>query len=437
MARKRRNRKTADSGQPANKGGTFRGGQTMSAVVLERAQMNLDAALDQLIRYFADFQTRALLPTDTARASDVARALTADVNRAARSADLARRAVRSVFDTDLKSIESLRERTRATRQFAANDEWCALRITEMRKGLLTAIRRAQYWNKRLRRPSAGLFPKLPPLPHLSLEQVWEDLQYHNIGGVTVPVRKVKFNLKFLGRKLNFAIVSFPEFPGWKPKPKILVSSGEEAFNGTGLHALDTIGPKVGNHVLPGGATGPAVDFSGYMKIIYTDGIPPGCRVEYRTVLYPSWSFLPSGGTWRDATPGGNPGGPRADPPGGGPSYSVAPGTAAFADFPGSWFLPGTAVCSYLVRNDLFRTWVVQICPGNTLLLGYWEWRFRFVLHQGTSGVENITTQPGNGPAGVADPPGGWPAAPSSGPTTFVPAGSAPAQATTDYNNAFP
>ncbi len=165
----------------------------------------------------------------------------------------------------------------------------------------------------------------------------------------------------------------------------------------------------------------------------------GCRIEFRTIWYPNWSFLPAGGGggWQDATPGGNPGQPRADPPGGGPNFDVAPGTTAFADFPGNWFLPGTAACAYLRRDDLFRTWVVLICPGNTTVLGYWQWQFKMVIHQGTNGVENVETQPGNGPAGVAAPPGGWPSAPSSGPTTWVDAANAPAQATADYKASYP
>jgi hypothetical protein len=61
---------------------------------------------------------------------------------------------------------------------------------------------------------------LPP-PHIEL--VWKDLQRHNFEGVLVPIRKTKFDIVIFGIRLNFAVVSFPHFPDWEPKPKLLVS----------------------------------------------------------------------------------------------------------------------------------------------------------------------------------------------------------------------
>lgn len=115
----------------------------------------------------------------------------------------------------------------------------------MRRGLVTTVRTALYWNARFGRPTAALFPKLPPLPPPFIVRVWEDLQFHNIGGVTIPLRKVKWNLVLFGHRLNFAFVHFPHFPGWDPPPKLLVSSGEVTVGGVTLHALDSIGPHVG------------------------------------------------------------------------------------------------------------------------------------------------------------------------------------------------
>src|SRR6202022_4314564 len=109
--------------------------------------------------------------------------------------------------------------------------------------------RALYWNVRFQKPSALLFPRIHvPPPHI--ETVWKDLQRHNFEGISVPVRKAKFDLVFLGTRLNLALVWFPHFPDWEPGVKLLVSSGQATAHGVNLHALDTIGPHIANPVRP-------------------------------------------------------------------------------------------------------------------------------------------------------------------------------------------
>jgi hypothetical protein len=149
-------------------GSTFSGRESTAATILERALARLEQALGQLIRYAADFQFQnaPLLPLDQARARVVARALAADIRRAAAAANQSRRAAGKLFDTEI-SGRSRRERAAAARQFAARDKWCTTRIAETRKGLLVAIRRALYWNGRFQKPSARLFPRIhvPAAPH--------------------------------------------------------------------------------------------------------------------------------------------------------------------------------------------------------------------------------------------------------------------------------
>jgi hypothetical protein len=423
-------------------GNSFRGGEFSTAAILDRALTRLEQALGQLIRHAADlqFQNEPLLPLDQARARTIARALSADVRGAAVAADQARRAAGKLFTTEVRGA-SPRERAAATRQFAVRNKWCATRIAETRQGLLVTISRALYWNARFQKPSELLFPRIPlPPPHVEL--VWNDFQRHNIQGVSVPVRKTKFDIVIFGIRLNFALVSFPHLPDWEPKPKLLVSSGQVTAHGVTLHALDTIGTHVGNPVLPATSHLPAVNFSGYMKIIYATDIPAGCEIKHKTVAYESVYLLPNGAlAWKDISPLGMPGQPRPDPPEGGPDNNVAPGTTALVDFPGNAFPPETAVCAYLSRNSLFRTWVLLVCPDKTdktTVLGYWQWSFRYVLHLGKDGAEPVAIPAGNnpGPGGVPAPPGGWPEQ-SSGPTSWVPAESAPAEATNDYKGAFP
>lgn len=82
-------------------GSTFSGGESTAATILERSLARLEQALGQLIRYAADlqFQNAPLLPLDQARARVVARALAADIRRAAAAASQSRRAAGKLFNT--------------------------------------------------------------------------------------------------------------------------------------------------------------------------------------------------------------------------------------------------------------------------------------------------------------------------------------------------
>ncbi len=318
------------------------------------------------------------------------------------------------------SVRRLQKKIKEKRSWALKNIELYHRLN---KSSITAI---LYWSKAFSKSLPTLFP--PIAPQYGFEEVFADFQIHVIGGIPVPLRKIKYKIVIWGLPvLNIGFIHFPHLPGWNPPPKVLVGSPPVTVGGRTITAVDTLGPHSGNPVLPasGGGVVPPVFFNGYMKLIYTTGVAAGCRIEYATIAISQKYMRLPGGAWIDLVPGGS-GVPFADPPGGGPNIHVGD-VWVFSDFPStSSFPPGVPVCTYLVRDARYRTWVREVCPGGaTTILGFWDWSFRQILHQGVAGTESVVNPPvGGGALPGGAPPGGWPAAPGSGPTTWTGAGAA-------------
>lgn len=328
-----------------------------------------------------------------------------------------------------------RERTLAANTIASKVKWAEATIATFHKSAVNLLARAVHWALFF---LGGVF-QFPELFFPRIDVVWQDFQLHSLGGVPVPIRKTKFNLTIGGSVvLNWVVVNFPHFPGWTPPPKILVQSGRVTAGGVVITALDFTQPQAGNPVYPAGAARPPVNFWGYGKIFYATGIPAGCRLRFRQVVRSRLYIRPAGGAWIDLLPGaaGVPSGtPFADPPGRTehPSGPFGPGIQGMSDFPNGSIPPGAPVCTYRFRDDLFRTWVILVCPGvPDRRLGYWQWRWAQIQHMTAAGVVNVPA----GPGGVPAPPGGWPA-PGSGPTQWVDDANADPGAAADYGAVFP
>jgi hypothetical protein len=368
--------------------------------------------------------------------------LTATVGRLETASQAAIQDVETLFETELASTDlPPRQKEQIRLQLRTRFSWAQKLIKECADSARTLIAQARNWATTFTReqPAIGFLP----LP-LEIQRVWRSFQFHGIGGVPVPLAKEKYHIKILGFELNFGLVNFPSLPGWNPPPKVLPPSGTTVVGGRTITALDSIGVHTGNPVLPAAAPLPATNLFGYMKFIYVTGVAAACTISFRTVLYPRvFLLLPGAAAWVDISPGGA-GTPQADPPGGGPNINVGGGGWVFADFPNTG-PGGFAAPTHIFRNELYRTWVVELCPpAAPNVLGYYEWGFRQLVHVTAPGVmANVIVPPAPGglpvpPAGASPPGGGWPAnVPSTTPVTWTNAGAAPAAATADYNAAFP
>jgi hypothetical protein len=301
-------------------------------------------------------------------------------------------------------------------------------------GFSRAVRSGRYWNNLfIQNPasfSADMFLSLP-----NIELVWRIYQTHQLDGIPVPVAVTKLHVSVpIFLEINIIIINFPSLPGgWNPPVKVLIPSATKQKNGRTITAFDTIGTHVGNPIYPQTGEFPGSNFSGYMKSIYTTGVPAGCSIKYRTVLYPTTGYLPQGmRRWTMMPPQ-----PQPDPPGGNPTVDLGGGRWVCCDFPNSWAgnLPPS---SHIYRNDKFRTWVLESCPGvPDKLLGYYEWGFTMLLHViPGSKLEEVRIPPA--PPNIPPPPGGWPPnAPSTRPVTWTDSENADEQARRDYQTLFP
>lgn len=440
MATKRRRPK---SPRRADRGGdtppVFRGGELSLPVTLGMALDAAESAVYLVARHMIELElgNNKPLPArdrDTIRRYASIVKLEADRKVAQAKEEVA--AARKRFDAEVELVEvPAAEKKAATRELKRKIDWAQKRIGEYATAMRNSIDGGTAWALFFARGLTNIFPNLDAP---GLFEIWKDFQIHSFGRVPVPLQKTKLDLRAPGGVVfNFAVVHFPKFPGFDPPPKILFPSPKVTVGGRTITALDLPAPTSGNAVLPAGAGGrPAKNFHGYMKIIYASGVAGRCQISFRTVTTPRiYLLMPGAAAWADATPPpGAAGVPRADPPGGGPNYNLGGGMWGFADFTSADLAPGTPICTYLVRNDLFRTWVVELCPGAApARLGYWEWSFRQILHMTAAGIVSVTQPPP--PAGIPAPPGGWPAAPSSGPTTWIDNAAAPKAATDDYTTA--
>ncbi|MBM3725821.1 MAG: hypothetical protein FJW40_10410 [Acidobacteria bacterium] len=412
----------------------FRGEEPSAARALARGIGDIQQATGVMVRYAAAFDETVgpLIDRGNQRGIDrAARECTAEAGRRRQLANNELQAAKKLFRLEIANVAPVTAVRQAVRQFDRHIRDAQSTIALYHKISLASIKRMRFLALRNLKAGAGPFV-LPSFPNLEI--VWRDNQRHNIRGVVVPVTKVKFNLRILGLKLNFAVAQFrPEGVPQLPPPKLLVPAKPVVVGGRTTTALDSPGPEAGNLVVPAAGGNPAVDFYGYLKIIYVTGVPPECTIRFQTIATPR-RYLLVNGAWVDLLPVA--GQPRADPPGGGPNINVGGGTWVFSDFPNGGIPNGAPVCTYRTVNDLFRTWVVEFCPGALPnILGYWEWSFRQVLHMTATGVVSVTIPPA--PAGVAAPPGGWPNAPGSGPTTWVDANAAPADAAAEHKALFP
>jgi hypothetical protein len=407
--------------------------------IAARADLDLERAVGLMAEYNAALdigQIPPIPPGPQSRVDALASLRRADVSSTrkqaeTRTTDIVRRARKELALTRAPA----RPRATAARRIDVKAKWARVRIREFASAALKTIATSRYWALNFERTKTS--SPLPGKPvDASVDKVWEKEQTHNLGGSPIKVRKTKVSIKIPDAPepdFNMGILlSFPDSPG--VKRKLLSQSGSTTAGGITITAFDTPGLEKGNPVAPAPPGGKETKFWGYGKIIYVKGLGAGCKVRYRQIKYGSAYLLPSGSsTWTDAKSGDS-GKATEDPKGASeyPSHDLGNGMNGMADFP-NWDPSSSAICTYAVRDEKYRSWLVLECPGKApQRLGYWEWSFRIVLHVAAGGLESLDSAP----QGVAAPPCGWPT-PGTGPTTWVPEASASDDAKGDYNRLFP
>jgi hypothetical protein len=413
-------------------------GDLQTREIAARADIELQRAVGLVAQHAAALEIGQIPPIPLGppqRINAIANLRRADVAAIRREAE-ARLALvlRSVKKELALTAAAGRARRSAAQRIDSRAKWARTRIREFVSVALKTITTSRYWALRHARTTTS--SPVPKLEDASVEKIWDKEQTHCFGGSLIKVRKTKVSLKLPDAPepdFNMGVLlSFPDSPG--VKRKLLSQSGSTTAGGISLTAFDTPGVEKGNPVMPAPPGGTAIKFWGYGKIIYVKGLSRGCKVRFRQIKYGSAYLLPSGGrTWTDVK-GGESGHAAEDPKGASeyPSHDLGNGMTGMADFP-NWDPSSNAVCTYAIRDERYRTWVVLECPGELAKrLGYWEWSYRIILHVGSGGLEALDKPPKDVPA----PPSGWPT-PGSGPTTWVPEDSASDTAKGDYNHLFP
>ncbi|MFC1493305.1 hypothetical protein ACFL6O_05035 [candidate division KSB1 bacterium] len=330
--------------------------------------------------------------------------------------------------TDLKQ----RDRRIFTQVINKKFSWCRENIAMALKGGLSTIRVSGYWARWFGRQSIIAFSFFPDLPEIKRIFSYED-QY-NIAGVVVPLRIVKIDLTIFGLSLNIGYLRFPTIGGDTPPPIPLLPARSVERRGVTLHALDTIGVKNGNVVLPPVGGNRTVRFYGYGKILFGENIPENCRLKFQQVRRGRvYVFLNGAQEWIEEGRQFGSDVPIADPPGMEeyPLDNFGPNIDGMVDLP-STDNDTLPFGSYVIRDELFRTWITLVCTyGPTTLLGYWEWSFRAIWLVASPGGQALEAPP----PGVPTPPGGWPD-PGSGPTRWRDAADADPQAARDFRDVF-
>lgn len=410
----------------------------LAAVALRGAEQGLDRAEDLMWDYaslLVDKTGPSVAPGPPARVAEGRDVLRAEAERVRRVALDEVRAVKRFFNANLRLSGAPPAELAAIREvFEPREQAAQISIEDHYKYALATIDDMTYWAQH---QSAENVDLMVPALRGFFDVVWTHQQRHRISGTIVRITKGKVNVRLFGNRVNVGGVAWhPPAGGTAGPAKILRSMQAQTPNGRTTVALDSASTEAGNVVQETPAR--TLEFYGYLKVFYTEGVPANCRIIYQQVAYcdcarcpaPApgadrrWQRLSSTRMFRDGPPGGT-------------TNDLGNGRWGHADFPNSG-PPGPGACSYTLRADLFRTWVLEECEdGATTVLGYWEWSYRQLLHLTATGVEEVPTNPR--PAGLPAPPAGWPTpdAPSAGPTRWVDAADAPAELERDRARLYP